>query len=97
MSGKIDKYEYLAREEILTSDQNKIKEQAKFIYSSLEKAFEKQAKTIKYQGNNKLKQLKSMESNLLNLTNLLKYLIMIVKKIVHHFLNKIKYLMNYLM
>ena len=45
-SGKIDKYEYLAGEEILPSDQSRIIEQAKFTYSPLGKAFEKQIKTI---------------------------------------------------
>ena len=49
-SGKIDKYEYLTGKEILPSDQSRIIEQAKFIYSPLGKAFEKQIKTIEYQG-----------------------------------------------
>ena len=49
-SGKIDKYEYLADEEILPSDQSRIIEQAKFTYSPLGKAFEKQIKTIEDQG-----------------------------------------------
>ena len=40
-SGKIDKYEYLAGEEI--SDQSEIREQAKFTYSPLGKAFQKQS------------------------------------------------------
>ena len=48
-SGKIDKYEYLTGEEILPSNQEQIIEQAKFTYSPLGKAFEKQAKTIKDQ------------------------------------------------
>ena len=43
-SGKIDKYEYLTGEEILPSNQQQITEQAKFTYSPLEKAFEKQTK-----------------------------------------------------
>ena len=34
-SGKNDKYEYLTGEEILPSDQSRVTEQAKFIYSSL--------------------------------------------------------------
>ena len=34
-SGKIDKYEYLAREERFPSNQRQIKEQAKFTYSPL--------------------------------------------------------------
>ena len=41
-SGKIDKYEYLTGEEILPSDQSTIRKQAKFTYSPLGKAFEKQ-------------------------------------------------------
>ena len=45
-SGKIDKYEYLTGEEILPSNQQQIIEQAKFTYSPLGKAFEKQTKTI---------------------------------------------------
>ena len=48
-SGKIDKYEYLTGEGILPSKQRQIIEQAKFTYSSLGKAFEKQTKTIKDQ------------------------------------------------
>ena len=49
-SGKIDKYEYLTCEEILHPDQRRVIEQAKFAYSSLGKAFEKQTKTIEGQG-----------------------------------------------
>ena len=41
-SSKIDKYKYLAGEELLPSDQSRIIEQAKFTYFSLGKAFEKQ-------------------------------------------------------
>ena len=48
-SGKIDKYEYLTGEEILPSTQQQIIEQAKFSYSPLGKAFEKQTKTIEVQ------------------------------------------------
>ena len=48
-SGKIDKYEHLSGEEILPSDQSIIIEQAKFTYSPLNKAFEKQIKTIEDQ------------------------------------------------
>ena len=53
-SGKIDKYEYLIVEEILPSNQQQIIEQAKFNYSLLGKAFEKQAKTMKVKEKNKL-------------------------------------------
>ena len=49
-SGKSDKYEYLTSEEILLSNQHQIIEQAKFTYSPLRKAFEKQVKTIEDQG-----------------------------------------------
>ena len=44
-SGKIHKYEYLTGEDILPSNQQQIIEQAKFTYSPLGKAFEKQIKT----------------------------------------------------
>ena len=49
-SGKIRKYEYLTGEDILPSNQQQITEQAKFTYSPLGKAFEKQVKTIEDQG-----------------------------------------------
>ena len=39
--GKIDKYEYLTGEQIVSYDQSRIIEQAKFTYSPLRKAFEK--------------------------------------------------------
>ena len=45
-SGKIDKYEYLTREEILLSDQGRIIEQIKFTHSLINMAFEKQIKII---------------------------------------------------
>ena len=54
-SGKIDKYEYLTGEEILPSNQKQIIEQAKFTYSPLGKAFEKQIKTIEDQGEKQIK------------------------------------------
>ena len=53
-SGKIDKY----GEEILRPNQQKIIEQAKFTYSPVGKAFEKQTKAIKDQGK---KQTKTLE------------------------------------
>ena len=49
-SGKVHKYEYLTGEDILPSNQQQIIEQAKFTYSPLGKAFEKQVKTIGDQG-----------------------------------------------
>ena len=54
-SGKIHKYEYLTGEDILPSNQQQIIEQAKFTYSLLGKAFEKQIKTIEDQRKNKLR------------------------------------------
>ena len=45
--SEIDKCEYLTGNEILLSDKNRIIEQAKLTYLDLEKAFEKQIKTIK--------------------------------------------------
>ena len=65
-SGKIDKYEYLTGEEILPSNQQQIIEQAKFTYSPLGKAFEKQTKTIEDQGE---KQIKAIQYNKKQLTN----------------------------
>ena len=58
-SGKLDKYEYLTGEEILPSNQQQIIHQAKFNYSSLGKAFEKQIKTIKDQGEKQADALKT--------------------------------------
>ena len=49
-SGKLDKYEYLTGEEILPSNQQQIIQQAKFNYSPLGKAIEKQRKTIEDHG-----------------------------------------------
>ena len=46
-SGKIDKYQYLTGEEMLPSNQQKIIEQAKFIYSPLGKAFKNKQKQLK--------------------------------------------------
>ena len=60
-SRKIDKYEYLTGEEILPSDQSRIIEQAKFTYSPLAKAFEKQIKTIEDQGIKQVEALKALK------------------------------------
>ena len=59
VTGKIDKYEYLTGEEILPSNQQQIIEQAKFTFSPLGKAFEKQIKTIEDQGQ---KQVEALEN-----------------------------------
>ena len=60
-SGKIDKYEYLTGEEILLSNQRQIIEQAKFSYSPLGKAFEKQTKTIEDQGKKQVKAIQDKQ------------------------------------
>ena len=43
-SGRIDKYECLTGQEILPPDQKRVIEKAKFTYSPLGKAFEKNQK-----------------------------------------------------
>ena len=48
-SGKLHKYEYLTGEDILSSAQQQIIDQTKFIYSPLGKFFHKQIKTIEDQ------------------------------------------------
>ena len=59
-SGEFNKYEYLTGEEILPSNKQQIIEKAKFTYSPLGKAFEKQVKTIEDQGE---KQIKTIQDN----------------------------------
>ena len=54
ISDNIGKYEYLTGEERLASDQNRIRKQAKFAYSPLGKAFEKQTKQLNIKEKNKL-------------------------------------------
>ena len=58
-SGKTDKYEYLTGNEILPSDQSRLIKQAKFTYSPLVKALEKQTKTIEDQGEKQIKAIKN--------------------------------------
>ena len=62
-SGKIHKYEYLTGEDILPSNQQQIIEQARFTYSPLGKAFEKQIKTIEDQGQKQVEALNTFKSN----------------------------------
>ena len=62
LSDKIDKYEYLTGEGILPSNQQQIIEQAKFTYSHLGKAFEKQTKTITDQGEKQIKAIQDKRS-----------------------------------
>ena len=62
-SGKLDKYEYLTGEDILSSTQQQIIEQTKFTYSPLGKAFDKQIKTIEDQGKKQVDALKTLKSD----------------------------------
>ena len=62
-SRKIHKYEYLTGEYILPSNQQQIIEQARFTYSPLGKAFEKQIKTIEDQGKKQVDALNTLKSN----------------------------------
>ena len=53
----------------MPSNQQKIIEQAKFTYSPLGKAFEKQTKTIKDQGEKQIKAIQDDKEQLLNINN----------------------------
>ena len=57
LSGKIDKYEYVTGEEMVPSNRRRVMKLAKFTYSPLEKALEKQTKTIADQGKKQIKAL----------------------------------------
>ena len=84
-SGKLDKYEYLTGEEILPSNQQQIIQQAKFTYSSLGKAFEKQTKTIKDQGE---KQKAIQDNQLVNINKDVDYKDKMIIKINYYFQKK---------
>ena len=58
-SNKFNKYKYLTGQEILPSNQKQMIEQAKFTYSRLGKAFEKQTKSIEDQGENQIKAIQN--------------------------------------
>ena len=72
-SGKIHKYEYLTGEDILPSNQQQIIEQAKFTYSPLGKAFEKQIKTIEDQGEKQIDALENLKDQSKQLVNVNDY------------------------
>ena len=55
MIKTLSHHDYLTGEDILPSNQQQIIEQAKFTYSPLGKAFEKQIKTIEDQGEKQIK------------------------------------------
>ena len=58
-SNKFNTCEYLTGEKILPSNQKQMTEQAKFTYSPLGKAFEKQIKTIEDQGEKQIKAIQN--------------------------------------
>ena len=62
-SGKIHKYQYLTGEDILPSSNQQIIEQARFTYSPLGKAFDKQIKTIEDQGKKQVDALNTLKSD----------------------------------
>ena len=62
-SGKLDKYEYLTGKEILPLNQQQLIQQAKFNYSPLGKAIEKQRKTIEDQGEKQVVALESLKDS----------------------------------
>ena len=62
-SDKIHKYEYLTGEDILPSNKQQIIEQAKFTYSPLGKAFDKQIKTIEDQGKKQVEAWNTFKSD----------------------------------
>ena len=63
-SGKINKYGYLTGKEILHPEQSGVIEQAKFTYYRLEKAFEKQIKTIENQVEKQIKRIEEHRKQL---------------------------------
>ena len=62
-SGKLHKYDYLTGEDILPSNNQQIIEQARFTYSPLGKAFDKQIKTIEDQGKKQFDTLNTLKSD----------------------------------
>ena len=60
-SGKVRKYEYLTGKDIFPSNQQQIIEHAKFTYSPLGKAYEKQIKPIVDQGEKQTDALKDLK------------------------------------
>ena len=62
-SRKIRKYEYLTGKDTLPSNQQQIIEQAKFTYSPLWKAFDKQTKIIKDQDEKQIEALNNLNAD----------------------------------
>ena len=68
-SSKINKYEYLTGNEILPSNQQQIIQQAKFTYSPLGKAFEKQIITVEDQEKKQVEALENLKNHRKQLAN----------------------------
>ena len=95
-SGRLHKYEYLTGEDILPSNQHQIIEQTKFTYSPLGKAFDKQIKTIEDQGKKQVDALNTLKSDDNNNNKITKYKnINMILMILHLYLKKRKYLINF--
>ena len=62
-SGNIYHYKYITGEEVLSSNQRQIIEQANFTYSPLKKAFQKQIKTIEDQRKKQVEAVKVLKLN----------------------------------
>ena len=62
-SGNIYHYKYITGEEVLSSNQRQIIEQANFTYSPLRKAFQKQIKTIEDQRKKQVEAVKVLKLN----------------------------------
>ena len=60
-SGKLHRYEYVTGEDTSPSNLQQIIEQAKFTYSPLGKAFEKQTKTIEGHGKKQVEALEHLK------------------------------------
>ena len=83
-SGKIGKYEYLTGEEILPLDQIRVIEHAKFTYSPLGEAFEKQKK-FERQGEKQIKAIEEHGKELVESNALIENTVMMLKKITQQF------------
>ena len=68
-SGKIYKYEYFTGEEVLSSDQSRIIQQANFTYSLLGKKIEKQINIIENHGDKQIKALEDHGKELVKSSN----------------------------
>ena len=72
ISRKIDKYGFLTGENILPPEQRRVIEQAKFTFSPLRKALEKQIRTIEDQVKKQIKALEEHRKQLFESNELIK-------------------------